>query len=256
MLLSHPNLRGGQQVYAGTFNGKIDCVTPTLVYCILSGSNLCYPAQYAQGPNIASTEVVWVLSNYYPTVPGMPSELATDVQRKAAVQLALWHFSDGLDISTGGSDPGVFDAARAIIAAAQGAMVPPTPTALVLTPPPSPPCPASGSAVTVTATLLDQNSLPMPNVPITWTISHVVPPSGSGATDGNGQFTLSWIEVGTDVLTLNVDYTIPIGLRWTIPGCQDLIQSSTGAGHVTLTWGDCAVSAVPTTWAQVKRVYR
>ncbi len=256
MILSHPNLRGGQQVYAGTFNGKIDCVTPTVVYCVRSGTNLCYPATYAQGPNITSQEVVWILNNYYPTVPGMPSELATDVQRKAAVQLALWHFSDGVDISTGGSDTAVFDAARAIIAAAQTATVPPTPTSLIFTPQPSPPCPTPGSAVTITATLFDQNGQPMPNVPISWTIGHVIPGSGSGTTDANGKFSLSWTEVGTDVVTLDVAYTIPVGLKWIIPGCQDLIQGASSTGHVTTTFGDCSVGAVSATWSRVKNTYR
>jgi TQXA domain-containing protein len=256
MLVSHPNLRGGQQVYAGTFNGTIDCVTPTAVYCVRSGTNLCYPAPYSQGPNISSQEIVWILNNYYPTVPAMPSELSTAVQRKAAVQLALWHFSDGVDISSGGSDTAVFDAARAIIAAAQTATVPPTPTSLVFTPPPSPSCPPPGSAVTITVTLFDQNGQPMPNVPINWTIGHQIPGSGSGTTDISGQFSLSWTEVGNDLVTLDVAYTIPVGLKWVLPGCQDLIQGAASTGHVTTSWGDCPVGATVSAWSHVKNTYR
>lgn len=256
MIIQHPNIDGNAQVYAGTFNVTIDCVTPTLVYCTGSTVHLCYPAQYAQGPDITSHEVVWILNNYYPAVPGMPGELSTDIQRKAAVQLALWHFSDGIDISTGGSDPTVFDAARAIIAAAQTAVVPPTPTSLVLTPVYSEP-PTPGSPVTVTATVFDQNGAPMPNVPINWTITYAVPPSGSGVTDANGQFTVSWTASDCNLLTCTVDYTIPIGLRWMHAGCQELIQGATAAGQVRATWGaECSVGTTPATWGTIKSLYR
>jgi TQXA domain-containing protein len=256
MIITHPNIDGGAQVYAGTFHVTIDCATPTLVYCTGATVNLCYPGQYVQSPDITSQQVIWILNNYYPAVPGMPSELSTDVQRKAAVQLALWHFTDGIDISTGGSDPVVFAAANAIIVGAQTAAVPPTPTSLVLTPPYSVP-PTPGSQVTVTATVLDQNSNPMPNVTINWIITNANPPSGSGVTDANGQFSVSWTAGACNQLTYTVNYTIPIGLRWTYPGCQELIQGATASGRVSAYWGiDCPVSTTPATWGNIKSMYR
>jgi TQXA domain-containing protein len=252
MAIQHPNIDNNTQLYAGTFNVLVDCATPTLVYCTGATVRLCYPTQYAQGPDITSQEIIWILNNYYPAVPGMPSELSTDIQRKAAVQLALWHFSDGVDISTGGSDPEVFAAANTIIGEALTATVPATPTSLVLTPAYWAPPP--GSSVAVTATLYDQNNVLMTNVPVSWTIAHVG--SGNGVTDGNGQVTASWTEVGLDQITFSVDYTIPIGLRWMQPGCQEMIQGATVQGNLTKDWIEGNVSTEHTSWGAIKTLYR
>ncbi|MDD3641936.1 MAG: Cys-Gln thioester bond-forming surface protein [Candidatus Krumholzibacteria bacterium] len=256
MVVFHPNLADSIGAVAGALNVLLDCTTPTLVYCLESDIEFCYPAQYEQGPDIASQEIVWILNNYYPAVPGMPSELSTDVQRSAAVQLAIWHFSDGIDITTGGSDPAVFAAANAIIAAALTATPPSTPTSLVLTPAYSTPV-MPGTEVTVTATVYDQNGVAMPGVPISYTITHVG--SGSGVTDSNGQFPVTWTEseIGYDVITFTVDYTIPIGLRWVFPGCQDLVQATTEDGRITAVWGENQpVSTESSSWGGIKSLYR
>jgi TQXA domain-containing protein len=252
MWIQHPNIDNNTQVYAGTFHVLVDCVTPSLVYCVGTNVSLCYPSQYDQGPDITSQEVVWILNNYYPAVPGMPSELSTDIQRKAAVQLALWHFSDNVDISTGGNDPAVFAAANTIIGAALTAAVPATPTTLVLTPVYWGPPP--GTPVSVTATVYDQNHAVMANVPISWTISHVG--TGSGVTDANGQITANWNEVDADQITFTVDYTIPIGLRWMRAGCQQLIQGATVQGRLSKDWIDGAISTEHRTWGAIKTLYR
>lgn len=255
MIITHPGIAGGQQVYVGTFNAYIDCTTPTLVYCIIAGMQLCYPAEYCQASNVTWQEVIWILNNYYPAVPGMPSELSTDVQRKAAVQLAIWHFTDGIDISSGGSDPVVFAAANAIVAAAQTAPVPSTPTTLELSPYTDRPMP--GDHVTVTATLYDQDGNVMPYYPITWAITN--DGGGSGLTDENGQYTVNWIEsaYGNDRTHFTVGYTIPIGLRWARSGCQELIQGAIAPGQVDATWGpELPVGASRTTWGGIKTLYR
>lgn len=254
MTVIHPNLAGGIGAKAGTFNVLIDCATPSLVYCVSVAADICFDAEYQQAPDVTSQQIIWILNNYYPAVPGMPSELSTDVQRKAAVQLAIWHFSDGIDISTGGNDAEVFAAANAIIAGAQTATVPATPTSIVLTPPFTTP-PAPGTLVTVTATILDQNGVPMPNVLVNYTIVHVG--GGSLMTDASGQITVSWIEVGYDMVTFSVAYTIPIGLRWTHEGCQDLIQAATVGGTLSAIWGEeQMVDTENSTWGEIKNLYR
>jgi TQXA domain-containing protein len=240
-------------IWVGTLNASIDCVTPTWVYCVGLGAWLCYPATYPQATDITSHEVVWILNNYYPAVPGMPAELLNDNDRATAVQLALWHFTDGFDISIG--EPlAVFDAARAIVAAALTANVPPTPTSLVLAPAYFPP-PPTGSPVMVTATLYDQNGNLMPNVPITWTLGYPLS-SGGGVTNENGQFAVSWTWLGCGILNFNVDYTIPIGLHWLLPGCQELIQGKTESGHLSASWGDNPSDTAPATWGNIKTMYR
>ncbi len=252
----HPNIADSIGAVAGTFNVLLDCTTPTLVYCLNWDVDLCYPAEYTQAPDITSQEIIWILNNYYPAVPGMPSELPTEKKRGAAVQLAIWHFYTGVDISTGGIDIAVFDAARAIIAAAGAAAVPATPTSLVLTPEYMPPI-APGTEVTVTATLYDQNGAPMPGVPVSYEITHVG--SGSGTTDSNGEFTVNWTETspGYDVLTVTVDYEIPVGLKWISPGCQDLIQVVPEDGSITATWGETnPVATESSSWGRIKSMTR
>jgi len=255
MSITHPNIAGGIGAIAGTFNTYLDCATLNLVYCVQVTVDFCYPAEYVQASNVTDPHVIWILNNYSPAVPGMPSELTTEVRRKAAVQLAIWHFTDGVDISTGGSDPAVFAAANAIIAAAQMAEVPLTPTSIALSPYTVQPAP--GEEVTVTATLYDQNGGAMPSFPISWSITN--DGTGSGYTDENGQITVTWFESanGNDQLIFTVDYTIPIGLRWTKPGCQDLIQGTLADGRVTATWGpELPVETENSTWGGIKNLYK
>ena len=243
-------LPGGSALSAYTFNTFVDCETHTLVYCTGMTVFLCFPAVYEQGPNIESEEVVWILNNYYPAVPGMPGGFTTDDERASAVQLALWHFTDGLDISGPGSGTplNVFDAARAIILAAETAVVPPTPTSMVLATTWLLP------AVEIAATLFDQNGVVMPGVLISW--SGAV--NGSGTTDESGQVVVpAWTWTLGDAITFDVDYTIPIGLSWVLPGCQDLIQGVEVAGNVTATWAESPpAGAAPATWGRIKSLYR
>lgn len=256
MVIFHPNIADSIGAVAGTYHVLVDCTTPTLVYCLEVEVPLCYPAEYEQGPDITSPEIVWILNNYYPAVPGMPSELITDVERAAAVQLAIWHFNDGSDISTGGSDPEVFAAANAIIAAAQTATPPATPTTLVLTPAYIE-APAPGTEVTVTATLYDQNGSLMSGTPVSYEITHVG--NGTGTTDSNGEFTVTWTETspGYDVLTVTVDYEIPIGLTWVSPDCQDLVQALTEDGTISAVWGETnPVGTETSSWGKIKSMHR
>lgn len=252
----HPNIADSIGAVTGTFNVLIDCETPTEVYCLDWRVDLCYPNEYMQGPDITSHEIIWILNNYYPAVPGMPSELPTERERGAAVQLAIWHFYTGVDISTGGVAIELFDAARAIIAVAQTAAVPATPTTLVLTPMYTEPI-EPGEEVTVTATVYDQNGNPMPGVPVTYDITHVG--SGSGTTDPAGQLAVTWTEseTGYDVLTVTVDYTIPVGLMWLSNGCQDLVQASAEDGTISGMWGDSnPVATEESSWGKIKSMHR
>lgn len=251
VLVTHPGFAFGA-AFAYVYNADVDCERPTMVYCVNAAVPLCLSSLYEQSPDIEDGELLWVLNNYFPVMPEMPSELATYNERAAAVAMALWHFSDGLDISAPGSGLplNVFDAARAIIGLAetQTATVPQTPTSMNFVTDWTPP-------VTVTATLYDQNGLPIPNVTVNWEVTSGS--SGNTTTDENGELVVSWFWVPEDTLTLDVDYTIPVGLTWWLPGCQRLIQAVPADGDLTVIWYDePASSAVPSTWGKVKSLYR
>ncbi|QEW02572.1 thioester domain-containing protein [Microbacterium lushaniae] len=62
-------------------------------------------------------QVAYILNNYYPAVPGAPATLGTPNQRAAAVQAAIWYFTDGFVLDPADS---VRAATAEIIADAQG----------------------------------------------------------------------------------------------------------------------------------------
>lgn len=256
--VSHPSILSGTNVYAGTFHALIDNVTPVELYCVDINHYLCFPACYSQGSDISSPEIIWVLNHYYPTIASEPSALGSVQERASAVQLALWHFSDGVDISSGGSPSAIFDAARAIVAAASAGAVAATPTAIGVNPASSVHTP--GNTATVTATVRDQNTAIMAGVTVSWEVTGANPTSGSGVTDSNGEIAVSWngVSTGDDQLALHVAYTLPVGVHWLHDGCQSLIMGSSTGGQLTqialVSWQpSTAVRA--TTWGAIKSTF-
>jgi hypothetical protein len=85
----------------------------------------------ANVPNVGY--VAQVLNNYYPYVPSQPSGLASTSQQAAAVQAAIWFFSDRYVLST--SDP-LYSTVVAIVnnVLALGPVVAPPPPDLSITP--------------------------------------------------------------------------------------------------------------------------
>jgi TQXA domain-containing protein len=237
--VTHGNLPGGSK-WAGTLEVTLDGGSERYeVYCADLGTDWCpapLPNDHAQEQNLdpLDAHVVWILNNYYPHVPTEPDGLIPD-KKAAAVQLAIWHFTDSLDISSGGSPTDVFDAARAIIAAAGTASVPETPTILTLEP-------SSGSNPvgflhTVTATLKDQNGDLLAGKTVSFTVTGANAASGSAVTNSSGQatFTYTGSTAGNDTITATVTYTVPIGLRWLRSDCQDLIMAEEAPGQVSAT---------------------
>lgn len=126
-----------------TFAGVIDtesAIDPDLtaeMYCINLRVSTSVGVGYESGtweesnvPNIGY--VTYILNNYYPTVPA-PAGLSTDEQA-AAVQAAIWFFTDGFVL---GAQPAAVRAATAaIIAAAQanGPVVEPPAPDVAITP--------------------------------------------------------------------------------------------------------------------------
>jgi len=148
----------GSSNFAGTIiTSSIDEPGLTAeMYCI----NLRVPTEVGIGyesgtwsesavPNIPY--VTYILNNYYPTTDE-PATLSVN-ERAAAVQAAIWYFTDGYLVNT--SSPVIRAATAAIVTAAQAAgpgVEPPAPTVTIT--PESSTAPATGTAgpYTVTAT--------------------------------------------------------------------------------------------------------
>ncbi|MEW6004452.1 MAG: SdrD B-like domain-containing protein [Stygiobacter sp.] len=89
---------------AGTFKGEVDGVAGSF-YCVdlfhyvqwYTSSN---PHTYTDNGNVSS-QILYILNNYYPFKTYPYSGAASSVSYEAAaVQSAIWHYSDGLDVST------------------------------------------------------------------------------------------------------------------------------------------------------------
>jgi TQXA domain-containing protein len=124
--------------FAGVIYGRPTDGSPQLtLYCIDILTNTYSGIGYVHGtwsaaevPNVGY--VARLLNSYYPKVPGQPAGLSTN-EKAAAVQAAIWFFSDRYVLRT--QDP-LHDAAAAIVAAtiAAGPFVQPPPPSLTISP--------------------------------------------------------------------------------------------------------------------------
>ena len=113
-----------------------------LTYCIDLATETEIGVHYELGDwssaNVPNLDyVTYILNNYYPVVTGAPA-LSTDAEKVAAVQGAIWYFTDQFVVPRFGY-PAQHDAIAAIVAATQAALAggstpaPPLPT-LTITP--------------------------------------------------------------------------------------------------------------------------
>jgi len=133
-----PGFTPKDEGYAGLIQGRPAAGGATLnVYCIDINTDTTVNIGYVLGtweesgvPNVGY--VARILNEYYPHDPSLPA-LATDAQKAAAVQAAIWFFSDRYALST--DDP-LYHAVVAIVnhIKAEGPLPAPTPPTLTLTP--------------------------------------------------------------------------------------------------------------------------
>ncbi|MCQ2002244.1 thioester domain-containing protein [Arthrobacter zhaoxinii] len=109
------------------------------MYCIDTAVETMVGIGYVQGAweeaNVANLGYVsYVLNNYYPANPAAPAGLTAN-QQAAAVQGAIWYFTDGYLVNT--SETVIRGAVEAIVADAQanGPLVEPPPPNVTVTPP-------------------------------------------------------------------------------------------------------------------------
>lgn len=87
-----------ETVFAGTFLGSVNSTTARF-YCIDLGHELVYNSQY-QDVNSTSSKVTYILNNYYPYKALPYTGSLTETNEAAAIQLAIWSFTDQLSISS------------------------------------------------------------------------------------------------------------------------------------------------------------
>jgi TQXA domain-containing protein len=86
-------------VFAGVFNSTIDN-NAAKMYCIDIQNNLVYNEVYNDS-GFTPSKITYILNNYYP-YKSHPYAGALNQKEKeaAAIQIAVWHFSDGVDANT------------------------------------------------------------------------------------------------------------------------------------------------------------
>ncbi|MCF8262800.1 MAG: choice-of-anchor A family protein [Melioribacteraceae bacterium] len=197
--------------YAGTFNGTVDGNTAKF-YCIDVANGVTYNQNYTdEGPT--SPAITYILNNYYPyqSYP-YAGAAASESLEAAAVQAAIWYFSDIADIQ-GGT---VRTRAQEIIADANlnaGATNPvktlvfnPVTQTLV-----------SGNAASFVIEAYDESNAPLAGVEVTLSTSDGTLDMYTVTTDVTGTSPVVTLTQGTlDNVSLNATATavIPQGTRY------------------------------------------
>jgi len=218
--VSHPNLPNDPQ-----FSG--------VIYVLVNGNRVpmyCADLELTTGPGltynsgayVTDPSLIFILNNYYPTTS---NPAGTDYQKAAAVQLAIWNYTNSLDISSGGLPSIVFNPARDIIAAANQ----PTLNTYSLALSPASATNEVSTQHTITATLkLNQN--PSSGKTITFQVQGANTASGTVVTASNGIATFSYTgsNAGEDTITATAEVDQPGGLLWVnADGKQPLVQAVT-----------------------------
>ena len=212
---------GSQEyVYAGTFNGDANG-TGVKLYCIDILHELAFysdsqPHTYTDSGNTTS-KITYILNKYYP-FKAFPyaGSLSAEEREAAAVQFAIWHNSDGVDVSTLLDNPDILARANQIIADADlnaGNVVPVetliiTPVAQTL---------QTGTTETFYITALDHNNNPLPNVQVTLTSTSGTLSTFTSVTGNDGKTPVISLVPGsqsTATISAVANVTIPQGTRY------------------------------------------
>jgi hypothetical protein len=186
----------GSQLYvwAGTFDGDKDG-NDAKFYCVDIAHELYFwasdPTTYTDS-GYTSSKITYVLNNYYPfhNFPYTGS-LSTVEREAAAVQMALWHFSDGVDVTTLLNSPDILARAQKIIVDAnsnEGNLL--TNASLVISP--------TGIPSEFCVTAMDQNDKPLAGVTVALTSPTGKLSSSSAITGSDGNTPVLTVTIGAD----------------------------------------------------------
>ncbi|MBN1301910.1 MAG: choice-of-anchor A family protein [Melioribacteraceae bacterium] len=198
---------------AGTFYGTLDG-NSVKFYCIDMQNNLAYNQDYwDNGPT--PSEITYILNNYFP-FQNHPDAVWSDRDEAAAVQVAIWHFSDGLDANTVTNNNTVKNRALEIIADANANHASnPSMETLILIPSMQTVFEGDNAVLTVGAYNLNGDGIENVTVSLTSTGGSIAPTSvTTDATGHAGPITVSLNGVGVVTVTAEADVVIPQGTRY------------------------------------------
>ncbi len=205
-------------VFAGTIRGEINTQTNINFYCIDIAHNLVYwtssqPHTYVDAGNTPS-QITYILNNYYPYKHLPYAGALSEAKEAAAVQLALWHFSDGVNVNTA-DVADVKARALQIIADAvsNSGTIQPVAT-LVITPSTVEKFVGENAVMRVYA--YNENGVPLPNVNVTLSTTSGTLSATSGVTNNQGyfEFTLAQGSSLNALVTASASVMVPQGTRY------------------------------------------
>lgn len=210
----NPYTNSSQTTFAGTFNGTLNSQSRKF-YCIDLQQYLVYNEDYWD-EGTTSSEVTYILNNYYPfktSYPGMLSDLNREA---AAIQIAIWHFTDSVDANTITNDNTVKTRALQIIndAITNHNNIKPVNTLLIVL---TSNAYSVGTPVQFYVFAFDINGDPVANVVINLSTSAGTLSTDSVITDINGQggpITLTFSGEGSAIISATAVVTIPQGTRY------------------------------------------
>ncbi|MDQ3022679.1 MAG: Cys-Gln thioester bond-forming surface protein [Bacteroidota bacterium] len=96
---ANPHGSGNSSFPARLILGTVDG-DPTEFYCVDITRTISFPDSCHHDSAVADSKIVYILNNYYPFNPNPIGELSDLDKEVAATQVAIWHFSDGVNLST------------------------------------------------------------------------------------------------------------------------------------------------------------
>lgn len=223
---------------AGTFKGSVDGQSASF-YCIdlahpLAVYSTSQPHTYTdQGPTPQT--ITYILNNYYP-FKALPyaGALSTPEKEAAAVQLVIWHYADGIDLTTI-TDATLKQRALAIKADvdANAALFVPFETMLII---PSNQSIPVGTPGKFTVSTFDLNSNPLSGITVTLTATSGVLSATSLVTGTDGttsEISLTQGSSNTSSIKAVANVTIPQGTQYvhkTEPNVHQKLVLATPAG--------------------------
>lgn len=210
--------------FAGLFLGTLNSVS-TKFYCIDINTHLARNEDYWDEGSTPS-EITYILNNYFPFKTGYAGILSNLNKEAAAIQFAIWHFSDNTDINSISGADDIKNRANAIVAdaIANHNNVVPLQSLLIL---PSSQSLAQGTNATFDIYALDLNGNPISGLAVTISSSIGTLSATSGTTNASGHvgpITLTYSGIGTATINVKANVSIPQGTRYVYKAGANLKQ--------------------------------
>lgn len=206
---------GSMTIFAGTLDGTLNSVSKKF-YCIDLEHTLVYsPKEYWDEGN-TPPKITYILNNYFPLKTSYVGKLFDNNKEAAAIQIAIWHFSDNVDASTV-TDGIVSGRAIQIINDANTNAGSTTPVATLQVIPTNQSVPVGSPATFIVKALsLSNTGVSGISIQLTTTLGTINGPT-TVVTGANGEtptITLNYNSTGIAKVTAKANVAIPQGTKY------------------------------------------